>query len=269
MKYAISCILILTSVFTNAQIVNIPNQQFKNQVLQDYDTNGDHELQISEALVIRELYIRCYLQISGSEFMSFGVSDITGVETFANLERLTVESGCNDGGGLVNANLDGLSNLRYLNIQGDKELRKVNLAGCTSLDSIIITGRDFFVPGILYAGCYLIMLNLNSCINLKYVHLYNLTDFEKLLLDSCVNLRELYLASMSGDSLNIGNLRGLEYFGCTDAYNHINLNCNNLARLKHISVLTGFITDLQFERLYKCGGYSNLSRKLSSEHTRP
>ncbi len=80
-----------TSVFS--QIVTIPDANFK-QALLDYpftiDTNGDNEIQVSEALAVTYLFISDPTDSNGQD--DDDIFDITGIEAFENLERLSLYS---------------------------------------------------------------------------------------------------------------------------------------------------------------------------------
>ncbi|MES2747316.1 MAG: T9SS type A sorting domain-containing protein [Bacteroidota bacterium] len=86
-------ILVLFTGIVNAQIINIPDVNFKAKLLQAgitntvaldnfgtpiiVDANGDNEIQLSEALTIYEL-----------EIINSNIADLAGIEFFTNLERL-------------------------------------------------------------------------------------------------------------------------------------------------------------------------------------
>jgi len=85
----------LIGMSVEAQIVNIPDANFKNALVNtlctgsmtnnnydaDVDTNDDGEIQVSEALAVNKLNLT-----------SQGIADLTGIEAFSNLQRLI----CND-----------------------------------------------------------------------------------------------------------------------------------------------------------------------------
>ncbi|MES2849729.1 MAG: hypothetical protein V4685_11785 [Bacteroidota bacterium] len=257
MKPFLTTLFLFLALVSQAQVINIPNTAFKRQLLYTYDTDHNGELEQSEALAIRNLYVGCYLVSSGGEFFSYAVSDLTGIEHFTNLERLTIAGTCSGGGGVEYPNLSGLSNLTYLSIGDADRLSKINLTGCIKLDSLIIGGSDYGNPSPLDT------LDLNSCTSLRYVNLYFLFHFKKLIVDSCINLKELYLSQMFGESLDLSHLVSLEKLGVTDAYNNINLNCSNLTQLKTVDVITGDLADIQFT------GCTNLERVLVDAGTFP
>jgi len=89
MKTILQALLLLCVInVTNAQIVNIPDPNFK-QALLDHDpiidTNGDGEIQVIEAEIVTELIV-------GDPWVNFGIQDLTGIEAFVNLTFLNCEN---------------------------------------------------------------------------------------------------------------------------------------------------------------------------------
>lgn len=79
-KALLLIVLVVTSNLANAQIVNIPDANFKAALIDDtygIDTNNDNEIQFCEAIAVTELYIS-----------ELNISDLTGVEAFSNLKYL-------------------------------------------------------------------------------------------------------------------------------------------------------------------------------------
>ena len=69
------------SLNIKSQIVNIPDPNFKNVLLQGQagiNTNGDNEIQISEAIAFTGT-----IDCSGQN-----IKDLTGIEAFVNLKKL-------------------------------------------------------------------------------------------------------------------------------------------------------------------------------------
>jgi hypothetical protein len=70
--------------FLVAQIVNIPDANFKQALLENHpviDTNGDGEIQVSEAEAATNIFVH-----------DKNVADLTGIEAFVNLEKLVCSS---------------------------------------------------------------------------------------------------------------------------------------------------------------------------------
>ena len=83
-------LLVFIPVAIQAQIVNIPDANFKNALvnepvadtdgngsLEDADTNNDGEIQLSEALAVTILQVH-----------SFDINSLEGIQSFENLEEL-------------------------------------------------------------------------------------------------------------------------------------------------------------------------------------
>ena len=71
MKHLLLTVTLLTSFFASAQIVNIPDANFKNALLNHIpviDTNGDGEIQVSEAMMTYEI-----------DVTAKSIQDITGL----------------------------------------------------------------------------------------------------------------------------------------------------------------------------------------------
>ncbi|CAM3331559.1 T9SS type A sorting domain-containing protein [Aequorivita lipolytica] len=78
MKKLYILIFLLTSTFLNAQIVNIPDANFKIALIEvGVDTNNDGEIQVSEAEVVVNLNVNFK-----------NISSLEGIESFINLEVL-------------------------------------------------------------------------------------------------------------------------------------------------------------------------------------
>lgn len=136
MKQAYFLLLMLFScAFMQAQIVNIPDANFKNALLNntvadfdgdgvydgDVDVNNDGEIQISEALSVVNLNIS-----------SSNISDLTGIEAFLSLEYLLVEDN-----NLSSFDISSLSNLVGFIISNNQliEVNEMNLPiGISFLD---------------------------------------------------------------------------------------------------------------------------------------
>lgn len=82
MKQFYTFLFLLTCTFLNAQIVNIPDSNFKNALIDEgVDTNNDGEIQVSEAEAV------LILNVSGRN-----ISSLEGIQSFINLEELNCSS---------------------------------------------------------------------------------------------------------------------------------------------------------------------------------
>ena len=87
MKCTLFTLFFFISIYNaQAQIVSIPDLNFKNALLNDssVNTNFDNEIQVSEAQAALDLL-----------FYYEGISDFTGLEAFVNLQTLAIEGELN------------------------------------------------------------------------------------------------------------------------------------------------------------------------------
>lgn len=106
---------------TAAQVVNIPDSNFKNYLLSQpsINTNGDGEIQVTEA---RRVTV---LNISGKN-----IADLTGIREFIALYDLRCQNNM-----LSSLDLAGLRNLRFL-YSADNRLSSINIASNNELQYI-------------------------------------------------------------------------------------------------------------------------------------
>ena len=198
----------------NAQIVNIPDANFKARLLAaspsqsiaydasftriEIDINNDNEIQVSEAATV------CYLYVSSSSIIN-----LTGLESFVNLKNFS----CN-----------------Y------NQIASFNLSGLMYLEKIYLSN------------------NVITSFNLSNLPILNLIDcgynnLTTLALSSLPSLKELtcnYNASLS--NLNLTNLPVLETLNC-DYDNLSTLNVNNLTNLKTLNFSNNHISSINLNGL--------------------
>ncbi|MBP6126645.1 T9SS type A sorting domain-containing protein [Flavobacterium sp.] len=231
---------------TQAQIVNIPDANFKAKLLQAsssnqiassqtpvyspnddtwyissynaIDTNGDGEIQVSEAQAIK------WLSVSSSS-----ISNLTGIEAFTNLQVLHCQSNQ-----LSSLNLSGLTNLKQLSCQ-QNQLSSLNVSGCTNLQTF---------------SCYnnlLTSLNVSGLTNLKNLNcIYNLLT--SLNVSGLTNLIKLYCNNNQLPILIVSGLTNLQYLYCNN--NQLpNLNVSGCTNLKHLFCEYNLLTSLNVSGL--------------------
>jgi hypothetical protein len=129
----LSLLLLFISTLCSAQIINIPDVYFKNKLLANNsacigsssgncitgsaDTNGDGEIEVSEAQAVASLFVT-----------AANINDLTGIEYFTNLEWLVC--GYNP---LTTINLTPLSNLKRLQCQNN-QITALDLTNLTQLN---------------------------------------------------------------------------------------------------------------------------------------
>ncbi len=217
----------------NAQIVNIPDANFKtvllgssqyNYIAKDLsgnyfaiDSNNDSEIQISEALNVS------YLEIN-----SFNISYLQGIEFFTNLQVLNCSYNY-----LSELIIDDLINLRDLNCSNNQitsldlsnnlllqmlncglnQISFLNINNLSNLEQLICTGNQISD------------LNLSWLINLQYLYCTS-NQLTNLDLTNLINLQALYCSSNQITQLNLEDSNNLIELICE--YNElISLNVKN------------------------------------------
>ena len=231
MKNSYFLVLVLCCIgFGNAQIVNIPDANFKDKLLSaNYsnsiafgssgnimriDTNYDGEIQQSEALAIYKLKIFGLTHQSSGQIINTGISDLTGVSAFTNLTYLQCTNGL-----ISSLNLDNLVNLTYLDC-GFNDLNSLSINNVNNLNFLDCKFNRFT------------SLPFNNLINLTSLDCDN-NQFTSLPINGLTNLTYLKCDSNQLTSLNLNNLINLTSLSC--AYGNITtLNVSNLANLSYL-----------------------------------
>ena len=222
----------------NAQIVNIPDANFKarlisadgglwastqipiyNSISENWevssydiiDINGDGEIQVSEAQAIKYLYV-------SSSPGNNNITDLTGVESFTNLLHLSSK----------------YNELSAIDLTQNIELKSLELYGCrlySNLDlsqntNLITLKCDFNSitslnlsnnTNLEYLNCssnLLTNLNISQNLSLKYLESNNnqLTDLN---ISGLINLKRLIIFNNNLTNLNLSNLISLEDLMCS------------------------------------------------------
>jgi uncharacterized repeat protein (TIGR01451 family) len=166
-NYYVLLLTFLLSITTQAQIVTIPDANFKNalvntncvgnsanQYLTDVDTNDDGEIQESEALAVTKL------SVSGQ-----GILDLTGIQSFSNLESLSCSNNS-----LVSLTLNNFINLRGLAC-GDNNITNLSITNCFNLYSFNCINNPMTSIDLSSTKVYKFYIANNP--NLTYLNLKN------------------------------------------------------------------------------------------------
>ena len=270
-----ACFTIMVN--TNAQIINIPDNNFKNFLLwasnenSSYygfvrdslnnpiavDINNDNEIDVSEALNVSNLFI-----------FNDNIKDLTGIKFFKNLKYLWCE-----GNELTSLDLSGLNKLSVLNCSYN-ELTTLNLTGLDQLKDLncqrnwIINLNLSGFSNLERVNCHdnlqLTTLTLTGLSKLKELHCGN-NKLVSLDFTDCKNIKKIYCANNL--LRTISNINGkpnldtlfcacnilstLDVSGCVNL-KYLNLYDNN--KLKSLYLRNVNITD--FNRSYFDGSYS-------------
>ncbi|WP_298221557.1 T9SS type A sorting domain-containing protein [Flavobacterium sp.] len=265
----------LVTFIAQAQIVNIPDADFKSFLLYaGIDTNNDNEIQVSEALAVTSLSIpwnptQNIQSLTGlgafSNLTSLQLSDMHGLTTIdlsnltalqtvsfymtpiasldvsmlTNLQNLSIGRSS-----LTTLNVSGLSNLTVLNLNDNDVLNTLTLSGLSSLQSVSTAYCTQLATFNIASLPQLKILNCNYSLALTSIDVTGLSALEDLNVSYCHTLTSLNLAGLSNlKTVNCEYCRSLNSLVTTGA-NAINwLNCNH-CKLTAINV-TG-MSALQF-----------------------
>ena len=235
---------LLTFLFffgANAQIVNIPDANFKARLLiasssniiasiqtpdingnvttyNSIDTNGDGEIQVSEAALIKYLYLS-----------PTSITSLEGITSFTNLVNLKCS-----GLQLISLNLSGLINLKFLTCNNN-QITSLNVSGLINLETLNCSFNQ--LPS----------LNVNGLTNLQKLMCQS-NQLPSLNVIGLINLKSLYCNNNSLDDLNVSGLSNLQYLICNN--NSLDsLNVNGLSNLLHLYCHYNGLTNLNFDAL--------------------
>lgn len=188
MKKTILFVFLMFTGTLFAQIVNVPDANFKNYLLngfssqQSVDTNNDGEIQVSEALAVNSLEINEHPTLTGD------ITSLVGIEAFTNLTYLRIYATVTD------INLSGLSQLTSLEIMNN-QTTSLNLTGLSNLQSLKLQ----FIP--------LAALDISNLSELEFLNLSNLFSLNTLTVGNNHNLYGVWV-------INCSSLLGLDLSGC-------------------------------------------------------
>lgn len=266
MKKLYNTLFLLSTYFVCAQNVYIPDINFKsslisasgglyastqtpiyNPISQTWgvtsydiiDTNGDGEIQVSEAQAIK------YLSVTSSPG-NYNITDLTGIESFTNLLYLSSRY-C----GLTSINLTQNVALKSLELYSCSFYGNLNLSqninlitlhcNYNALTSLNLTNNI----NLEYLDCssnYLTNLNLSQNVNLKYLFC-NVNTLSNLNVSGLTNLKRLITFNNNLTNLDLSNLSSLEDLMCSS--NEItSLDVSDLINLRYMSCDSNFLTDL-------------------------
>ncbi|HEU0137847.1 MAG TPA: T9SS type A sorting domain-containing protein [Flavobacterium sp.] len=217
-KHYIFIIIAFLSFTCTAQIVNIPDANFKAFLLNHVptiDINDDNEIQASEALTITQLFAT-----------SANIADLTGIEAFTNLTFLNVVDN-----NLTTIDVTGLVNLSGLNVDSN-QLTSINLGDANNLYTLSLndnqlTTLDLSGKTIVVVGC---TNNLLTSINL-----------------TGADIQELRFQNNLMTQINLSDLANLIDFNCTN--NQItSLDFSNNELLTTVYCTMNPITELDFSQ---------------------
>jgi Leucine-rich repeat (LRR) protein len=266
-----ACMLFLNAA--TAQIVNIPDANFKNALVNDtcaylgtstiktdVDTNNDGEIQTSEAAAVT------YLSVSYKQ-----IASLVGIQSFTSLQKLNCNNNplsslnvqgltslktlvC-DNNLLQNLNVQGLTNLEFLNC-GDNPLVSLNIQGLTNLQTLYCVSNGLVslnVQGL--ANLEFLNCSANSLVSLNIQGLTNLQTLfcgsnrlTELNVQGLMSLQFLYLQANQLTSFSAQGLTSLKNLACDDNLLQ-NLNVQGLTNLEYLHCKNNFLVSLNTQDL--------------------
>ena len=190
MKTKILFIILSFTTFCNAQIITIPDVNFKikliganssNSIAKNLngnyfkiDTNNDGEIQQSEANNVSELFL--YMPLNGTDYY---ITSVVGILNFTNLTKLDVRYNR-----IVNMNITGMQYLTYIDCSNNSQyLTSLTVENLPVLNTLYCqsAGSNTFTP--FYS---LLNLPLIKTINFNGCKFYNNT------LENLISLENIY-----------------------------------------------------------------------------
>ncbi|WP_431106776.1 DUF7619 domain-containing protein [Winogradskyella poriferorum] len=223
--FFLSIFLLCVFKISDAQIVNIPDANFKNALvnsncathlswpisggfnLYDVDLNNNGEIEISEAENIRVLYVDEY-----------SIGSLEGIQYFTNLEYLNCEENL-----LNQLDLNDMINLEEVR-GGNNQISVANFQNSINLSHIDLNFNPLGninlmnvinLSKVTLFDCPLSNINLQDCTNLEFFGAGN-NQFANLDFSSCANLKYLYVSNNQIQSLDLSNNLILEELGIWD-----------------------------------------------------
>ncbi|MFN8326636.1 MAG: T9SS type A sorting domain-containing protein [Flavobacteriaceae bacterium] len=251
-------LLFLTGI-TNAQIVNIPDANFKAALIAyGVDANNDGQIQVSEAQAMNTL-----------QFTNPTFTDATGLESFINLQQFNINNSlltsldlspltqlqsitCNGNSQLTNINLNGLTNLTSLTFQTNTIINSIDLSNLTSLyilncvensqlSSVDLTGTNN-ISQLTCSYNNLISMDVSNSSNLITLNCsYNqLTSID---ITNCPVLDNIIVEHNNLSSLDLSGLNSINFL-------HINNNLiSTIIIPENITISDFFASNNQFESI--------------------
>lgn len=207
-KISLLFFVICFTQFTFSQIIDIPDTNFKNALLNHnpvIDTNEDGEIQVSEAEIAIEI------SVNGQ-----GINTLDGIEYFLNLEELSCSN----------------NNINVMDISQNTNLTYIycpfNNLSQLDIGSNIMLER-------LYASDNLISsIDVSNNLSIEYLDM-SFNSLSELDLSNNDYLKDLSISNNNIESININNLLQLEVLGVS--YNPIiNLDFTQNLSLKNLYV---------------------------------
>ena len=193
----LTAILLAIPLFCFGQNVNIPDAIFKTYLVNNtaINTNGDNEIQVSEASVFN----------GNIDCNSMNIINLTGIEAFTAITSLYCYSNS-----LTSLDVSANTALTYLSCDAN-QLTSLDVSACTALTYLACSSNN--------------LTSLDVCSVLTYLSCSH-NPLSSLNLSTCTALTDLYCTYTPLTSLDVSANTALTFLSCTN--NQLtNLNVNN------------------------------------------
>ncbi|UFH31479.1 T9SS type A sorting domain-containing protein [Chryseobacterium sp. C-71] len=217
MKKIYFLFLLFALSLLQAQIINIPDANFKAKLLSANTSNGVAKNSAGQNIVLdansnSEIEVSEALNVYRLEFYSSTISNITGITSFSNLTNLKMGSIA-----ATTINLNGLNNLQVLDMSSFNALSTLNISNFSNLQNF----------------------KIGYCSNLTTLTLQNLPALSQLTINTNNSL----------NNLTISNFPVLAAINCTSNYALTNLTIQNCSATTGIDLGNNSLSMLQLSTL--------------------
>jgi Leucine-rich repeat (LRR) protein len=229
-------LILLLSGFVNAQIVTIPDANFKAKLLEasptnqiaaisgvgyaNIDTNFDGEIQLSEAALV--------VSLSFDAFPGSNIQDFTGINSFVNL--VTFNSSFNN----AKISIDGLTNLQTFNFTNNY----------TSSFSASVFNNLPSLTHFYYQQTSVNSIIINNCPNITKLWAQQNSNLTTLTINSIPALKQFWAWGCSILNITIPNSPILEELDLHSNFTISSVVINNSPLLKKLDLSANNITDI-------------------------
>lgn len=227
-KILLSCLALMATAATQAQIVNIPDPILKNYLVgQSYstnptgigttiylDANHDGQIQYSEAASYTS-----NIFTHGFNLAWLNITDMTGIEAFQSIEYLNL-----DGNQLTALNISGCLSLKTLILSDNQfttltltnpRLQTIECNNSENLTALDLSGCPELRKATLQVNPNLASLNVNGCGFLEELRVNQNVALTNLELGYHSQLRLFQCYSNALTSIDVSQCAGLQHFYCS------------------------------------------------------
>lgn len=234
MKQLITLVLAIASTLATAQVVNIPDANFKQWLIdKNYDTNADGQIQVSEAEAATDLHI-----------IDVNITDLTGWEAFVNITSINLGNlpiqgeitfpGLND---VLYATVSNCPNITGINFGNLQNLTRATITENAALNTINLNNMANLIEITLHTNASLSNFAPSGLPVLTNLTCYGNSNLTSLNVTNLTNLTTLLCSNNALSQLDVSGLNSLTNLNCKgNQISQINLQgCVNLETIEATS----------------------------------